>query len=99
MSAATFAPPDVNASRALMLLGLAVLLTFAIYWPGLNGDFELDDYPNIVENAALHMPDNSATSWIEAIWASPSSDLRRPLASLTFAANYATTGLAPGPMK
>jgi hypothetical protein len=87
------------ARRAWILLGAALLLTIAIYWPGLGGGFVLDDYPNIVENTALHMPDTSAAAWIDAIWASPSSELRRPLASLTFAANYATTGLAPGPMK
>ena len=99
MSMATLSHAGRSANRALMLLAAAVVLTIAIYWPGLGGDFVLDDYPNIVENTALHMPDTSATSWIEAIWASPSSDLRRPLASLTFAMNYATTGLAPGPMK
>jgi hypothetical protein len=99
MNAATLIRQADGANGALMLLVAAVLLTVAIYWPGLRGDFVLDDYPNIVENTALHMPDTTLQSWVEAIWASPSSELRRPLASLTFALNYVTTGLAPGPMK
>lgn len=85
--------------RALLLFAVALVLTVVIYWPGLGGGFVLDDYPNIVDNTALHLPDTSAASWIEALWASPSSELRRPLASLTFAANYAMSGLDPGPMK
>ena len=75
------------------------VLTALLYWPGLGGDYIQDDYPNLVDNAALRVDAGSANAWLEAAWSSPSSDLRRPLASLTFAANYAVAGLAPRPMK
>lgn len=77
----------------------ALVLTAFIYLPGLQGGFVFDDFPNIVENSALHVSDLSIDSWLRALWASPSSDLQRPLASLTFAINHYFSGLDPWAMK
>ena len=88
-----------NPRARLGLLVAIFVLTAILYWPGLSGDYIQDDYPNLVDNVALHVDSSSANAWLEAAWSSPSSDLRRPLAALTFAANYAVAGLAPWPMK
>lgn len=85
--------------RARGLLGLAFLLTMAIYWPGLSGSWLFDDYPNIVDNRGVQPTDASISSLARAALSSPSSEFKRPLASLSFAANYLATGLDPYWMK
>jgi hypothetical protein len=81
--------------RRWWLLLLCLLVT-AVYWPGLRGGFVFDDYPNIVDNLALHVGMHSGWSqWLAAIFSSPSSVLVRPLAMLTFAINYAWAGIDP----
>lgn len=77
----------------------ALLLALCLYLPGIRGTFVFDDYPNIVDNADLHVSTVDSSAWLKALWASPSSDLQRPLASLSFALNHYFTGLAPLPMK
>ena len=73
----------------------AILATIAVYWSGLSGGFLFDDYPNIVENRGVQPPDASLPSLVRAALSSPSSEFKRPLASLSFAANYLATGLDP----
>ena len=81
----------------LLVVSLALL---AAYWPGLGGGFVFDDFPNIVDNTALHVTAQATWGqWLAAIFSSPSSDMQRPLAMLTFAANHAATGLDPFWMK
>ncbi|KZC38825.1 MULTISPECIES: tetratricopeptide repeat protein [Rhodanobacter] len=84
--------------RLLTLLG-AFAITLAIYWPGLSGGFLFDDYPNIVDNKGVQPHDASIPSLVGAALSSPASDFKRPLASLSFAVNYLTTGLDPYWMK
>ncbi|WP_114241719.1 hypothetical protein [Dyella sp. C9] len=81
------------------LLALVLLLTAVIYWPGLHGGWLFDDYPNIVDNKGVQPDDGSFTSLLNAALSSPSSDFKRPLASLTFAANFLMSGLDPFWMK
>ncbi|WP_139350484.1 hypothetical protein [Rhodanobacter sp. B04] len=81
------------------LLAAAFLLTIAVYWPGLYGTFLFDDYPNIVDNHGVQPQDASMPSLVRAALSSPSSEFGRPLASLSFAANYLTAGLNPYWMK
>lgn len=85
--------------KYLLLIGLALLATMVIYTPGLTGGYVFDDFPNIIDNAAIHVTHSSYTAWINAALSSPASALHRPLASLTFAVNWLFTGSAPGPMK
>ncbi len=84
---------------ALAGIAAALALTAALYWPGLNGIFLFDDFPNIVDNDAVHVTSTDWQEWKEAARASPSRDLPRPLAMLSYAANYYFTGLDPWPMK
>jgi protein O-mannosyl-transferase len=81
------------------LMVAAFAVTAAVYWPGLSGGFLFDDYPNIVDNPGVQPPDGSMSSLVRAALSSPSSEFKRPLASLSFAANYLATGLDPYWMK
>ena len=67
-----------------LLLAIAVIATAAVYWPGRTGGWVFDDYPNIVDNTAIHITRGHSTlvAWINSALSSPSSFLRRPLASL-----------------
>lgn len=83
----------------LPLLALCVVVA-ACYSPGLTGGFAFDDFPNIVTNAALHVSWHSnGSQWLAAVFSSPSSELQRPLAMLSFAVNHALSGLDPYWMK
>ena len=78
-----------------LLLAIALIATVAIYWPGLHGTWLFDDYPNIVDNKGVQPADASTPSLVRAALSSPSSEFKRPLASLSFAANYLASGLDP----
>ena len=78
---------------------LSLVLVVAIYWPGLQGSWLFDDYPNIVDNHAIQVHDASLSSLVGAALSSPASEFKRPLASLSFAANYLASGLDPYWMK
>jgi len=77
----------------------ALLITASIYAPGLSGGYLFDDYPNIVDNHGVQPHDASVPTLVRAALSSPSSEFKRPLASLSFAVNYLTTGLDPYWMK
>jgi len=81
----------------LLLIGCG--LATLVYWPGLTGGFLFDDYPNIVDNKAVQPSQASLPLMVNAALSSPSSEFKRPLASLTFALNYVVTGLDPYWMK
>nr|WP_253260909.1 hypothetical protein [Rhodanobacter glycinis] len=70
-------------------------LTAAAYWPGLSGGWLFDDYPNIVDNHGVQPQTADVATLVRAALSSPSSEFRRPLASLSFAANYLAGGLDP----
>lgn len=81
------------------LLALALIVTAALYWPGLSGGFLFDDYPNIVDNTNVQPHVANIGTLVNAALASPASEFKRPLASLSFAVNYLATGLDPYWMK
>lgn len=81
------------------LLALALIATAIVYWPGLYGGWLFDDYPNIVDNHGVQPPQGDIPSLVGAALSSPASDFKRPLASLSFAANYLAAGLDPFWMK
>ena len=78
---------------ALLLLAMAA--TVLIYAPGLSGGWLFDDYPNIVDNAEVLPEEATLASLTDAALSSPSSRFKRPLASLSFAANHLAGGLEP----
>ena len=86
------------AIRTWPFLALALLVA-AIYWPGRGGGFVFDDYPNIVENARLHVTGWDRHAWLSAVFSSDSGLGHRPLAMATFALNHVFAGLDPVPMK
>lgn len=87
--------------KAITLLALlaALAITVLVYWPGLSGGYVFDDFPNIVDNGGIHVTQSTLASWANAAWSSPSSDLKRPLATLSFAVNWFFSGADPRPMK
>jgi hypothetical protein len=84
-----------------ILLAAAVIVTAIVYWPGVTGGWVFDDYPNIVDNTAIHiMPGRSTlAAWVNVAISSPASALHRPLASITFAMNWMADGGNPWPFK
>ena len=86
-------------SLHLWLLLAALVLTAAIYWPGLSGGFLFDDYPNIIDNQGVQPKHAGIATLVNAALSSPSSEFKRPLASLSFALNYLASGLDPFWMK
>ncbi len=85
--------------RRYLLVCAMLLLAAFVYWHGLRGGYVFDDYPNILDNGAIQIQHATPGELARAALSSPSSDFRRPLASLTFALNYLATGLHPWPMK
>jgi hypothetical protein len=86
---------------AWLLLAAAVIVTALVYWPGVTGGWVFDDYPNIVDNSAIHITPGHSTlvAWVNAVISSPASFLHRPLASITFALNWMAGGGDPWPFK
>lgn len=81
-------------SPGRFVLTLLLALTFIVYQPGLYGDFEFDDFSNIVGNNKLK--DFSEFEWkglYDAAFSSYSGPLKRPVSMGSFAVNAATTGL------
>lgn len=78
-------------------LGLlaSIALTFVAYSPGLNGPFVFDDYTNIVENDALRIEKLSRAELHGALMSGTAGPLKRPVTMVTFAVNYALTGINP----
>ena len=81
------------------LLLVAMVITCLVYSAGLSGNYLFDDYPNIVDNHAVQPAKASLSSLAGAALSSSSSEFKRPLASLSFAANYLASGLNPYWMK
>ncbi|MGH8189851.1 MAG: hypothetical protein ACREP2_00205, partial [Rhodanobacteraceae bacterium] len=84
-----------------VLLAIAVIATAVVYWPGVTGGWVFDDFPNIVDNRAIHITPGNSTlvAWIDSAISSPASFLHRPLASLTFSVNWYFGGGNPWPFK
>jgi hypothetical protein len=84
-----------------LLLAIAAAIAAVVYWPGVTGGWVFDDYPNIVDNMAIHISPGhtSLAAWVNAAISSPASFLHRPLASITFALNWMSGGGDPWPFK
>jgi protein O-mannosyl-transferase len=77
-------------ARAVLLASL--LLVLLVYLPGMSGGFVFDDYANILVNDDLKGEALTVKGLLEAGWSGMAGPLRRPLAMMSFALNYATTG-------
>jgi protein O-mannosyl-transferase len=77
------------------VLLLGVLVTLAIYWPGLHGAFFFDDYPNIVLNPGVRLENFSGESIRQAFVSGISGQFGRPFSQLAFALNFHSSGFDP----
>jgi hypothetical protein len=91
--------PDRIWHRPWLWLIVAMVLTTAAYLPGASGTYLFDDFPNIVDNNGVHVSSWSIPTLVSAALSSPSSEFKRPLASLSFAMNFLVSGLDPSGMK
>lgn len=92
-------PTRSRGSLGGWMLLAALTLAACVYFPGLKGGWLFDDYPNIVDNPGVQPHDATLGSLVRAALSSPSSEFKRPLSSLSFAANYLAAGLDPYWMK
>lgn len=76
-----------------------ICITVIVYAPGLSGGYFFDDYPNIVDNPAIRIEHVDVPSLVRSALSSPSSEFRRPIASLSFSMNYLIGGTDPFGMK
>lgn len=65
------------------------------FWPGLYGGFIFDDFPNLVRADRWKAASLAPAELWRALASDVSGVLGRPLSLLSFAVNYATTGLEP----
>lgn len=85
----------IKTRREVLLLALLFFIPLVIYWPGLYGDFFLDDYPHIILNQAIQINRLDYDSLWAAANSTSAGPLGRPLALVSFALNYYSTGLNP----
>lgn len=81
--------------RAVILLATALFIALIIYWPGLSGDFFLDDYPHIVHNQSIQIHRLTWQTFWSAANSTQAGPLGRPLSLASFALNYYFTALDP----
>jgi protein O-mannosyl-transferase len=87
-------PPHSRRKSGWLLLAILAITAF-VYAPGLTGGWLFDDFPNIVENPGVQPSHIDVASLTRAALSSPSSQFKRPLSSLSFAANFLIDGLHP----
>ena len=76
----------------MLFASLLVILTALVYSPGLSGGFILDDYSNIVFNERVHAEALTPASLEKAAMAYEPGNYGRPLATISFAIDYALGG-------
>ena len=83
----------------LLFISAICLLTFLVYAPGLTGGFALDDYTNIVQNAAVHIGSLSWDALSRAAFSFQAGPTMRPVSMLSFALNSYFFGSDAEPFK
>ena len=84
--------------RTLLLIAtstLLVLLTCAVFWPGLYGGFFFDDEASILLADGVRLEFISRESLLQALTSARAGPLGRPIAQLSFALNYFHNGFDP----
>lgn len=79
----------------LIHICLIVFAVYFIYSFGLKGQFQFDDYPNIVKNERLHIKSLSLANIISATFSGDSGSLKRPVSMFSFAINHYFFALNP----
>lgn len=78
-----------NLYLKLSILFLAVVL---VYFPGKNGPFVADDFPNILDNSGVAIDSLDVDSIRSAMVGNTGARFKRPLAGVSFALNYYFSG-------
>ncbi|MFT5709907.1 MAG: hypothetical protein ACI8QT_000594 [Halioglobus sp.] len=95
MSVDSYLPWQFN-----LLLGLVFVAVTLGYASGLSGPLFFDDLPSLVQNPMVHIDGAVFDHWRTAAFSSDAGPLHRPVAMLSFAANYAASAdLSPFPFK
>lgn len=79
----------------LAFLAILPALVWAIYYPGLSGDFEFDDGVNILDNTKLLLETLDWDSIRRVLASGDAGPLGRPISMLSFALNYYFSGFDP----
>ena len=82
----------LSPTRLLIVAVLVCVAGLMAYLPGVNGPLLFDDKPWLTANRLVQIDGTTADEWRTAALSSHSGPLRRPLAMLSFAANYALAG-------
>ena len=86
------APPAPAGLARAAAVAATLAVCLAIYLPAAHGPYLVDDYPNLVDNPSLLLEGWDLPSLGQAAFSSPSSNVGRPLAMLSFALNYTLAG-------
>lgn len=74
---------------------LFVAATSAVYLQGLHGGFLFDDFPNIVENAPIHLASLGLSGLMASLDGASAGPLGRPISVFSFALTHWYFGLDP----
>ncbi|MEX2164128.1 MAG: hypothetical protein WD823_07790 [Sulfuricaulis sp.] len=75
-----------------LLCSLALILSAAVYLPGISGPFIFDDYTNLLFNSYIKIQSLDSDTLHQAAYSLGSGPLQRPISMLSFALNYYFAG-------
>lgn len=83
--------------KRLVRIGLLIALVAIalVYWPGLSGDFNFDDRPNILDNPRYKFDRLTWDVLVQIVGSGDAGTLKRPLPMISFALNILSTGFDP----
>jgi len=89
-------PIKKTPTKLLLTIVIVIIISvLAVSFPGWNGSFVLDDYPNIVQNQTLKFTEFSFNKLWTATISGISSSTGRPISMLSFALSSYFHGLNP----
>lgn len=86
---------NVYVPRTGLFLTAVLVITVAVYLPGLSGGFLFDDYPNLIRDEDWKVHGGTWMEWLRALSHGIASPAGRPLALLSFATNHYLAGMDP----
>lgn len=69
-----------------------ILISLALYYPGIHGPFVFDDLTSITKNSLLQLTELDSSSLFNVATSGNAGPLKRPVAMLSFALNYYFAG-------
>lgn len=82
----------LQSTRVAIFAGLVILVGILCYLPGLSGPLLFDDKTALSANDLVKITGTSFDEWRSAALSSSSGPLKRPIAMVSFAANYVVEG-------